>query len=54
MYPFKDFSDTTATAFCCDEDTGVQNQSHAERLRGLRLFMISLRSAAKSASIVGS
>ncbi len=54
LYSFEDCSDTLATAFSCDEDAGVENQSHAERSRGLRLLMISLRSAANSASIVGS
>ncbi len=50
----KDCPHTVATSFRCDEDTGVENQSHAERSRGLRLWMISLRSVVKSGSIVGS
>src|SRR5579859_474163 len=41
-------------SFPSDEYAGVENYSHVETLRGLRLLMISSRSAAKSGSILGS
>ena len=54
LHSFEDCPHTVAASFCCDEDAGVENQSHAERSRGLRPLMIFLRSAATSESIVGS
>jgi hypothetical protein len=45
---------TLTATFWCNEDAGVEDYSHAERSRGLRLLMISLKSAKKSGSIVGS
>jgi len=50
----KDVSDRFAASFAGDEDTRVEDQSHAEVSRGLRLRMISSMSAANSASITGS
>jgi hypothetical protein len=50
----EDLPHTLTAALGCYQDAGVKNYSHAERSRGLRLLMISLRSAAKSGSIVGS
>lgn len=54
FHPFEDVRDALASPLSSDEDAGVENYSHAERSRGLRLSMISRRSAAKPASRVGS
>ena len=50
----EDFPHTFTASFSCNENAGVENQSHAERSRALRVLMISLRSAAKAGSILGS
>src|SRR6202021_4321182 len=49
----EDVFDRLATPFACDEDAGIEYQSHADVSRGLRLRMISSMSAAHSASITG-
>jgi len=42
------------TPLACDQDAGVEDYSHAGGFHGLRLSMISLRSAANSGSMRGS
>lgn len=41
-------------SLACDQDTGVEDYSHAGGFHGLRFLMISSRSAAKSGSMRGS
>lgn len=50
----EDLTQALSSPLARNKDAGVENQSHGEMLRGLRLLMISSRSAAKSASSVGS
>ena len=45
---------TVSAPLACDQDAGVEDYSHAGGFHGLRLRMISSRSAAKSGSIRGS
>jgi len=52
--PLQDFPHTVPAPFACDQDAGVEDYSHAGGFHGLRLLMISSRSAAKSGSIRGS
>src|SRR5437667_6664462 len=54
LHPLEDFPHTFLAALSCDKHAGVEDYSHVETLRGLRLLMISSRSAAKSGSSVGS
>jgi hypothetical protein len=54
LYSLKNLRDTFSPAFAGNQDTGVKNYSHAGGVHGLRLAMISSRSAAKSGSIRGS
>src|ERR1700722_8266548 len=54
----EDIFNSKAPSFACDQNTCIKNQaqaiqSQAEVSRGLRLRMISSRSAAKSASMTG-
>src|SRR5208282_169298 len=54
LHPFQNVPHTFPAALPGNEHAGVENYSHVEMLRGLRLLMISSRSAAKSGSSVGS
>ena len=49
----EDVFDGLSTPFACDEDAGIEDQSHADVSRGLRSRMISSMSAANPASITG-
>src|SRR5580658_5768069 len=53
LHPLEDLPHTFATTLPCKEHAGVEDYSHIETLRGLRLLMISSRSAANSGSRVG-
>src|SRR5438132_2499360 len=53
LHPLEDLPHTVPATLPCDEHAGVEDYSHVETLRGLRLLMISSRSAAKSGSSVG-
>src|ERR1700686_5262024 len=46
-----DLFDGLPAPFASDQHSGIEDQSHAEVSRGLRLAMISSRSSANSASI---
>ncbi len=54
QHPLDDGLHTFAPAFSSDEYAGIEDYSHEEISRGLRLLMISSKSAAKSGSSVGS
>ena len=54
LHSLEDLPHTFPATFPSDEYAGVEDYSDVETLRGLRLLMISSRSAAKSGSIVGS
>ena len=49
----EDVFDGLSMPFACNEDAGIENQTHADVSRGLRLRMISSMSAANPASITG-
>src|SRR5215469_11555923 len=50
----QDLAHTVPAPLTCDQDAGVEDYSHAGGFHGLRLRMISSKSAAKSGSIRGS
>ncbi len=54
MHPRKDLPHTVARTVTRDRDAGVENHSHIAEWRGLRRLRISAKSAAKSASSLGS
>jgi len=54
LQPLEDLPHTFAATLPCNEHARVEDYARVETSRGLRLLMISFRSAANSASRVGS
>lgn len=54
LHPLDDGLNTLTSAFPCNKHAGIEDYSHEGISRGLRLLMISSKSAAKSGSSVGS
>ena len=54
LYALENLPHAFPVPFACDQNTGIEDQSHSAKSRGLRFRMISSRSAANSGSILGS